>query len=100
MSNSYKQQKSFEDIKSAEDLESVIEDLVIKLMKKHNKDGRHYSAKIISVSGERANIAMFDSDLIVQNVKVREGLTVSENMEVYILAINGSVNNLLVDFSK
>lgn len=53
-------------------------------------------------SGGLANISLYgtvgSTPTIIQNVKIRPGLSPSKDQKVYVKAINGSLNNLMIDF--
>lgn len=59
---------------------------------------RLYPAEVVSVGSGVANIKLLGGDKVIPNVKVRPGLSLSQGQKVYILAINGSLNNIIIDF--
>jgi hypothetical protein len=95
MSSAYKSQQGLDSFKSADELQVIISSLIKKELK-NQKYCRLESAKILNVFNGRADIGFADSDTVIQNVKIREGLNVSNNDEVYIMLINNSASNLLV----
>lgn len=99
MSSSFRQQQGFDNFNSADQLQELITKLIQKEIKKLKFD-RHESAKILRVEGNICDIGFQDSDTIIQNVKVRDGLTVNVNDEVLVLLINGSPINMIVDIRK
>lgn len=95
MSSSFRQQQNFDSFNSAEALQELIDKLIDKKLK-HLKFCRVESAKILLVHGNgKADIGFEDgNDTIIQNVKIREGLTVSQNDQVYIMLYNNSASNI------
>ena len=95
----YRNQQSLSDFKSADELQELISKLINKELKPLKFD-RHESAKILRIEGSVCDLGFQDSDTIIQNVIVREGLTVNLNDEVFVLLINGSPMNMIVDLKK
>lgn len=94
-----KQQLEFDNPKAATQLYAILSDLIDK-KSKNLPFSRHRSAKLLAVTGNRADIAFADSDSVIANVPIRQGVNARAGDEVYVLLINGSANNMLVDFSK
>ena len=61
---------------------------------------RHLPATVVSVGSGVANIKLLDSDNVISNVKVRSGLSLSINDVVYVLFINNTSSNFIIDFKK
>ena len=95
----YKNEMPMGDIGTATNLSEIIDYLIEKKMKKLKFD-KHYSAKVIAVYSGTADISLHDSENIINSVKIKEGLSLSVNDEIYVLAINGSLNNLIIDIKK
>jgi len=73
-----------------------MEKLIKKTVKKMEFD-KHVRAVVDSVGSGVADIKLLDSSQVISNVKIRTGLSVSPTDEVIVLAIRGSLNNLLID---
>lgn len=95
----YRSQQNLSDFRSADELQELISKLINKELK-HLKFDRHESAKILRIEGGVCDLGFQDNDTIIQNVKVREGLTVNVSDEVYVLLINGSPMNMIIDIKK
>jgi hypothetical protein len=95
MSSQYRQQQGFDNFQSADQLQEIISKLIKKELK-NLKFCRMESAKILALYGNKADIGFNSGETVIQNVKVREGLNVSQGDEVYIMLLNGSASNLLI----
>jgi hypothetical protein len=95
----YRNEMPIGDIGIASELEEIIDYLIEKKIKKLKFD-KHYSAKVVAVYYGTADISLYDSTNIIKNVKVKDGLSLNVGDEIYVLAINGSLNNLIIDIKK
>lgn len=95
----YKNETSFDDAQSASDVQKLIEHYIDKKLQTLKFD-RHYSAKVVAVYSGTADISLYDSTNVIKGVKVKDGLSLNVGDEIYILAINGSLNNLFIDIKK
>jgi hypothetical protein len=96
MSSSFRQQQGFDKFNSAEALQELIDKLIDKKLN-HLKFCRVESAKVLLVHDDtnRADIGFEDgNDTIIQNVKIREGLTIEQGDQVYIMLYNNSASNI------
>jgi len=82
-------------------------DLFLKLVDKYIekqiktlKFDRKLPATIVSVGSGVANIKLLGSGTEIPSVKIRDGLSLSPNDEVYITLINGESNNMFIDVKK
>ena len=96
----YRNEIPFDSSITIKDLEDIIRDIVKQEIKKIKAD-RKYRATIVQNNGDgTANIKLQDGTNIISNVKIREGLSLFADDEVYITAINGSLNNIFIDIKK
>lgn len=58
---------------------------------------RSVRAVVVSVGSGVATVKLLDSDQQIPNIKVRDGLSLSPDDNVYLTLINGSLNNMFVD---
>lgn len=102
MSSLYKQQQGFDSFQSAEQLQDIISKLIKKEVKNEIRKQLRFmeSCKILSINGNKADIGFADSDTVIQNVKINDGLNLSVNDEAYVLLINFSPSNLLIIAKK
>lgn len=78
----------------------IIEKIVDDRIKKLNFD-RKVAATVVSFASGYATIKLNDNLAVsISNVKVRDGLTLSANDQVYVTFINGSSSNFFVDLKK
>jgi hypothetical protein len=95
----YKNEISMDDVVAASGLGELIEKLINAKLKILKFD-KHYSAKVVTVYSGTADISLYDSTYIIKNVKIKNGLSLNVGDEIYVLAINGSLNNLIIDIKK
>jgi hypothetical protein len=94
----YREEIPLDNYKSIIDLTVIIDELIDKKLKKLLFD-RHYVATVVSTPlNGKADIKLASGSNIITGVKIRNGLSVSNGDTVYLLAINGSLNNLIIDF--
>jgi hypothetical protein len=85
---------TFSDFTVANDLDNLINYNI----QNHNiKKDRHIKGIVGEVDGNTCDFYIYNSATPIPNVKVNSGLTVYEDEDVYALAINGSLSNLLID---
>jgi len=91
--------RNLNDIITANKTISNIQHIIKKSIDKATYD-KHFRAviDIVNIDGT-ADIKLFDSDVVIPNVKVRNELDLEADDEVYILAINGNINNIIVDIN-
>ncbi len=77
----------------------IIEKIVDDRIKKLNFD-RKVAATVVSFADGYATIKLNDNLASISNVKVRDGLTLSVDDQVYVTFINGSSSNFFVDLKK
>lgn len=93
----FKQQIPFDSFISIKDLDQIFREIVRQEFRKLKFD-KSYPATIASTpSGGTADIKLQGGNTIIPNVKIRSGLTPSYGDQVYVRAINGSLNNLFID---
>ena len=84
----------------------LIKNLIEKMIDKKLKNLRYNKmipAKVINVGSGVADVILYDavsSTPTLTSVKIRDGITLISNDEVYLTAINGSLNNLFIDVKK
>jgi len=95
----YKEEISFENILATQLILEYIDKQIEKKIKALKFD-RKIPAKVINVGTGVADIQILGSQQTITNVKIRDGLTLNVNDEVYITCINGSLNNIFIDVRK
>jgi hypothetical protein len=70
--------------------------------KQLNQTDKHYSATVLAVNTSTglASIQLHGGTQTIPNVKMRNNVAVAVGDEVEVLAINGSLNNIIIDFNK
>jgi translation initiation factor IF-1 len=61
---------------------------------------RTYSAVVVSVGTGKANIRLQGGSNIISNVPNKTGVTLVSGDEVFVEAINNSLNNLVIKYKK
>jgi hypothetical protein len=95
----YRNEMSLDDVIAVSGFGDALDKLISAKLKVLKFD-KHYSAKVIAVYYGTADISLYDSTNIIKNVKVKDGLSLNVGDEIYVLAINGSLNNLIIDIKK
>ena len=83
--------------KPTQEMYDILQDTFEKYTKT-NPFGKHYIATITNVYNGFADLTILDSETQRTKIKVRNGLDISIGDIVFVLAINGSYSNLIVDF--
>ncbi len=95
----YIEQYDFEDPKISKDFIEVVREIVSKEVRKL-KFNKMYPAKVVSVDGSLANIKLLGGNETISNIKNKTGETLDIDDEVYIEAINNSLNNIYIAIKK
>lgn len=95
----YKEQLPIGDFKFVKRMTEVFRKIVQQELAKAEFD-RKLPATIVSVGSGVANIKLNGGDTEISNVKVRDGLTLSPNDEVYVTLIRNSATNMFIDLKK
>jgi len=91
--------RNLNDIITANKVINNIQYIIDKSIKNASYD-KHFRAVVDVLNVDStADIKLFDSDVIIPDVKVRNDLDLEADDEVYVLAINGDINNLMVDIN-
>lgn len=95
----YLREFDFSDPQVAKMFVDVIKEIVQKEIV-NLKFNRMYPATVVGTGSGTADIQLMGSTTTISGVKVRDGLTVINGDEIYVTAINGSLNNMFVDVKK
>ena len=79
------------------DIIEILERLIDSRLDKLKFDG-HFKAEVDSVGSGVADVIEVGDTGIIPNIKFRSSLSLSPGDTVYVLKINGSRNNLFIDF--
>lgn len=94
-----KQELLFEDPDTAETFYKII-DKRIQMALKELKFNKCYSATVVAVGTSTADIKLQSGINTITGVPNKSGVTLAVNDEVYIEAINNSLNNIVIKYKK
>lgn len=95
----YIQELPLDNPQTANILNEIIDKIVENKLKKLGFN-KKYPAVVTAVGSGVATIKLMNGNAEISNVKVRNGVLVNVGDEVYVEAINGSLNNIYIDFNK
>lgn len=84
------------DFLSAERLNELQDFSISKAVKNANFN-KYTRATVQYINGDYANIKIGNSTTTIYNVKIRDGLALKVDDEVYVMYINGNSNNMFID---
>ena len=96
----YREEVPLDSFIAVKDLKSIIEEIIDGKLKKARFDRKFPAIVSSTPSGGYCDIQLQGSTNSISNVKIRDGLTIAYSDEVYITAINGSLNNIFIDLKK
>jgi hypothetical protein len=104
MPEDFKNQRTFDDRYMTKLIMDELQLYINKLITKAQYD-KHLQAIVVSIpSPGLADISLLTplsaTPVTIPNVKVRNNVYVDVDDEVYVTAINGSLNNIFIDFNK
>jgi hypothetical protein len=92
----YKKEQCLDDFVVATEFEKLIKYNIEANMLNITRD-KHYRGTIQSINGNVADVLLLNASTPIPDVKINTGINLFEDEEVYVLALNGSLNNLLID---
>ena len=58
---------------------------------------RQYRGTIESINGNVADVLLLDASTAITDVKIKSGINLFADEDVYVTAINGSLNNMVIN---
>jgi len=83
----------------AKSLKQIIQELVRQEVRKLGFN-KKYPAVITAVNGNTASVKLYNGNVEISNVKIRNNVIAQVGDECYVEAINGDLNNIYIDFVK
>ncbi len=90
----------FNDPLFARNLINELKRIILKELRIELRFDKTYVAKVVSTTGDLADIKLEESENVISNVKNKSGETLLPDDYVYVEAINNSLNNIVIKYKK
>ncbi len=86
------------------DFMRTMEEYVKKIIKSECRFNKTYSGTVVAVAGDNSTASIrlmdADSDMVIPNVKNKSGESLSVGDQIFLEAINNSLNNIVIKYKK